>query len=698
MINPSDDKNKNPIATPVVTTPEPEVHPELIGKGNEPTAVMDADGKLRGHVTRFGSYNRFTGVDGKVLWANSKGQLVEEPHSMRMAKAMNEGYSPIQGTANSWDDAITKYDKAQGNESPQSLALQQLQFNKYKFDSQSLAQRNKQEAQHKLAVADLPARALRQLNEGQGVIKEVTSGPNKGTFYRIVIFKDGDNAVNDLNGQLSKMGRKPRFNGVAAAIIVNKEGIPIKGAQPIIKVGYKPEGGVTSNSETVWKTIDSGRIIKQYADASMAVNGMSEEEAQNNAANYFGMNPLGWNVKSQSLAERKFAHEQEQAKAQLDLEREKLAQQNSQFDRNLEVELAKIDAAQKTALDKASQQFKSSRNSNEALELISKLLPKEVVTQYFSSNKPMIVNGEVVEDENGQPVMAPLAGKELEGRMIRFFNVIGGMTTAGASQLTPAQIAAQKLAEKNKNKEGKKGETTPTSTPTNVAKPETGVSQSGPTIKMNLGGKEENIPVLVPTLTEEENKLMREDIIPNGKGIPMSIMLKAVKYAQSGSIKKNDVSTAVPTPTTVPTSTEASPKKILENKQAKAEAERNRAIRGAGIDETIAEHYDSISPNIMSKLSEVIPNMTYKDIYAGKYNRQIYALAERWGDESTMNVIKQIGILRDKLLKDRIDEQDKKHKENIRSEAERIGTAKGWTQKQIDAYVSRRPTVFPIFM
>lgn len=52
-------------------------------------------------------------------------------------------------------------------------------------------------------------------------------------------------------------------------------------------------------------------------------------------------------------------------------------------------------------------------------------------------------------------------------------------------------------------------------------------------VGVNIDGKETEIPTLVPTLTKDEVSLMTDDIIPNGKEIPQSILNKAVEFARS---------------------------------------------------------------------------------------------------------------------------------------------------------------------
>lgn len=51
-------------------------------------------------------------------------------------------------------------------------------------------------------------------------------------------------------------------------------------------------------------------------------------------------------------------------------------------------------------------------------------------------------------------------------------------------------------------------------------------------VGVGFDGKEVEIPTLVPTLTPEEIAMMRDDIIPNNKQVPDSIMEKAIAHAR----------------------------------------------------------------------------------------------------------------------------------------------------------------------
>lgn len=60
-------------------------------------------------------------------------------------------------------------------------------------------------------------------------------------------------------------------------------------------------------------------------------------------------------------------------------------------------------------------------------------------------------------------------------------------------------------------------------------------TQSG---AVKVDGKQIDFPTLVPTLTKDELLLMQNDIIPNKKPIPESIMQKAIEHAKTRLSKK----------------------------------------------------------------------------------------------------------------------------------------------------------------
>ena len=51
-------------------------------------------------------------------------------------------------------------------------------------------------------------------------------------------------------------------------------------------------------------------------------------------------------------------------------------------------------------------------------------------------------------------------------------------------------------------------------------------------VGVQIDGKETSVPSLVPTLTPEEVELMRTDIVPNGKQVPLAIVEKAADFAR----------------------------------------------------------------------------------------------------------------------------------------------------------------------
>ena len=60
-------------------------------------------------------------------------------------------------------------------------------------------------------------------------------------------------------------------------------------------------------------------------------------------------------------------------------------------------------------------------------------------------------------------------------------------------------------------------------------------TQSG---AVQVNGKQIDFPTLVPTLSKDEIALMRNEIIPNKKQIPESIMQKAIEHAKMRLAKK----------------------------------------------------------------------------------------------------------------------------------------------------------------
>lgn len=77
------------------------------------------------------------------------------------------------------------------------------------------------------------------------------------------------------------------------------------------------------------------------------------------------------------------------------------------------------------------------------------------------------------------------------------------------------------------------------------------------TVGVDIDGKEVDIPTLVPTLTKAEQDMMVNDIIPNSKEIPETIMKKAVDFAKmrlanGQSVFANDGKPSASQPTTPP--------------------------------------------------------------------------------------------------------------------------------------------------
>lgn len=351
--------------------------------------IKDANGNVQGHLTNFGSFNRYTKTDGSVEWYNSAGKKVDAPNSMK-----------------------------------QQDGQKTLAEKKYDFDRLTLEQRNKRREEYNYAMADVAARATSQLRGGQGEVKQ----SKNGNFYRIVRFGNTDEGgpIKDANEKMTSMGRQSRLKSIVAAIRTDKDGNPLKGERVQLRMAVEPTGGVNAKSAVEIKNIDMGRAMSQFAKAFATLNGVSEEEAHNATFNSFGGkdiygsdNPLGWKLSEKKVTPEDVAKEKiaEDAR-QFDV---KSKMQSEQFDANMKETIrqfdATLDAKQKTALSDA-----YAKSQGNPVDFI-KALPKEFTAGLFSSNvQKKDADGNPVYDENYAPVMESLSPVELLKRANALFD------------------------------------------------------------------------------------------------------------------------------------------------------------------------------------------------------------------------------------------------------------------------------------
>lgn len=420
--------------------------------------IKDANGNVQGHLTNFGSFNRYTKTDGSVEWYNSAGKKVDAPGSMKQQ-----------------DKQKTLAEK------------------NYDFDRLTLEQRNKRREEYNYAMADVAARATSQLRGGQGEVKQ----SKNNNFYRIVRFGNTDEGgpIKDANEKMTSMGRQSRLKSIVAAIRTDKDGNPLKGERVQLRMAVEPTGGVNAKSAVEIKNIDLGRAMSQYAKAFATLNGVSEDEARNATFNSFGGkdiygsdNPLGW-----KLSERKITPE--------DVAKEKLAEdarqfdvkskmQSEQFDANMKETIrqfdATLDAKQKTALSDA-----YAKSQGNPIDFI-KALPKEFTAGLFSSNvQKKDAAGNPVFDENDAPVMESLSEVELLKRANALYDFaklkVGGNVTppTGAGYTITKQdtqiIDAVKNELNRRKKEKQDQQSTPQTQTTSNANPSSAQPQT-PTV------------------------------------------------------------------------------------------------------------------------------------------------------------------------------------------------------------------------
>ena len=144
-----------------------------------------------------------------------------------------------------------------------------------------------------------------------------------------------------------------------------------------------------------------------------------------------------------------------------------------------------------------------------------------------------------------------------------------------------------------------------------------------------------------------------------------------------------------------PKPTEEQRKKEEDRRASIGRRQREETLRKADADESIASHYDSISRETMQKFREAMgEGTTDADVYSGKLDGKLRKYAERIGDESTCNVLDQIGELRkqkrasdaEKNANDRQRERDSEM-EKIRGEAERKAIRGEWSKEKLDKYI-----------
>lgn len=135
-------------------------------------------------------------------------------------------------------------------------------------------------------------------------------------------------------------------------------------------------------------------------------------------------------------------------------------------------------------------------------------------------------------------------------------------------------------------------------------------------------------------------------------------------------------------------------------RQARRNRQRESTLRQAGVDEGVAQHYDSIDRETMRRFREAVPDATMADIYSGKYDREIASAANLADDTSTPSVIKQAQALRSeyksaqrgkavKAAQDRFDEEYSSGMDAIRKEADARAIRGNWSKQERDNYIKR---------
>lgn len=115
--------------------------------------------------------------------------------------------------------------------------------------------------------------------------------------------------------------------------------------------------------------------------------------------------------------------------------------------------------------------------------------------------------------------------------------------------------------------------------------------------------------------------------------------------------------------------------------------------RGKNIQRTpVQQHYDSINPEVMAAFRAAFPvsEASPYDVYSGKYDAQLRALAQRMGDTSTGNVLDQAAFFRKEEASKASEAARVERERQVRREMEILGTRRGWSQDRIEKEIDAR--------
>lgn len=361
--------------------------------------------------------------------------------------------------------------------------------------------------------------------------------------------------IKALNGELERLGSNRRVTGITVRQKFNSQFPEKKIGEPMFYVqGYRfdPESRKSSQYGQ-WMTMkDVYRMGLTNAKVAggMFANTHSEESIREMLDDVYG---TGTRAREASKA----ATAVQVGKLAIEEEKNRLERDKFEYEQR------------KNILDAAMEFEKRNRRPANDIEFVN-MLPESMQKNLLEPVEVLGDDGIPVVDDMGNTMTRPPTAEEVGARIKQYrgllqmegnarktpFEQIVGLLNPAAAKIgdSTATLAKQPtkeelLAEKARRQQaGKAGGAAATNTASygmrndgktykgtgwlgEIKLPDGGVA-SEYTVGVNIGGKEVDIPTLVPGLTRDEVNLMANDIIPNGKPVPESIMQKAVDHAR----------------------------------------------------------------------------------------------------------------------------------------------------------------------
>lgn len=415
----------------------------------------------------------------------------------------------------------------------------ELWHNRLMFERQSQEKQKRMKAMPNKIIGEQLAVAGNEVLNGRGTIKESKSG----NFYRV--YKVSGDSIQNANDALMKIGGKAgrhRIDAVFASIQTDKNGNPLEGAQVRFDIRRVRNGNVSSSKpgagDVRLDTMSLGAAQDYFANALINSGEVDGDDAKNVARNrvisMFGSgNPNDWAVNRNNLANQ--AAEAKIANDKTEAEAKKINADANMKEAEARASINPGDAyAGKNRAAIIDSIFKN--DTDGSFKKMSKDDPAKF-SAYVDSLMGKSGEGEIkaAPENSGSP--ADVLGKRLKAAELKKRGVGGIVASDGngarsdQQHVEPVKVNDSELSKEEAWGKRKDGSAKGRGWLGTFKMPDGSVA-SEYSIGVNIGGKEVEIPSLVPGLTGEQVDRMVTDIIPNGKQVPKDIVNVAVKFAK----------------------------------------------------------------------------------------------------------------------------------------------------------------------